>query len=165
MFTPAQLGVIQYCAIECDRQGSGELSVNDMLAGWQHASLALGWKRKVDIEFILELGRKVEPEDNKNGFRTVPIYVGNGWDNKPIGSPAAEIERHLALLIEAYYDGTLVPAQPLAKTAEDQFYFEYEGIHPFRDGNGRTGKILYNYLRDTMKLPEFPPNFWGISNP
>lgn len=165
MFTPAQLGVIEFCSIECSRQASGELSVGDMLNGWHFAALASKWGRKVDLDFIRELGQKVEPLDNKVGFRRNRIFISDGWETSLIGSPYEEIERHLALLVESYYDGSLVPSHALAVTKEDQFYFDYEGVHPFNDGNGRTGKILYNYLRGTMYLPEFPPNFWGISNP
>jgi fido (protein-threonine AMPylation protein) len=52
-----------------------------------------------------------------------------------------------------------------AKNAQDIFYFEFEQIHPFKDGNGRTGKILYNYLCGTLDDPIMPPNFWGGNNP
>jgi fido (protein-threonine AMPylation protein) len=47
-------------------------------------------------------------------------------------------------------------------------YVEYEEIHPFVDSNGRTGKIILNYLNGTLLDPIFPPNdIWGdwISNP
>jgi fido (protein-threonine AMPylation protein) len=70
--------------------------------------------------------------------------------------------------LESYYeDGLIIGIKnhPLAVTKEDQFYYEYENIHPFRDGNGRTGKILYNYLLGTLDNPKMPPNFWGSSNP
>ena len=180
MFTPEQLNVIKYCTEECIRQQSGMASVYDMINAWDHAD----WQRDendkvkiIDIGFISELGKRVEPFDNLTGFRRIPIFVGSEekieWERIP---------ERLEQLIEAYYDDRLDP-EPLkrearvnqqwklykrwskANNAEDVFYYEYESIHPFVDGNGRTGKILYNYLLDNMENPVMPPNYFGSSNP
>jgi fido (protein-threonine AMPylation protein) len=54
----------------------------------------------------------------------------------------------------------------LPNMTPEQAYYEFEIIHPFRDGNGRTGKIIYNWLMGTLRAPVFPPDmFGGISNP
>ena len=43
--------------------------------------------------------------------------------------------------LEAYLnDDTLSDADPLVKMAV--LHFQFESIHPFYDGNGRTGRIL-----------------------
>ena len=47
----------------------------------------------------------------------------------------------------------------------EEAYFEFEYIHPFRDGNGRTGKIILNLLNRSMSDPIWPTNKWGIRNP
>jgi fido (protein-threonine AMPylation protein) len=47
----------------------------------------------------------------------------------------------------------------------DEAYLEFEEIHPFVDGNGRAGKIIFNWLADSLGDPKMPPNFWGIYNP
>src|ERR1035437_483343 len=166
MFTQGQLKVIKYCAEECERQSSGEVSVYDMLNGWQFASIERDLGTNLDCDFIEALGRTVEPVDNKNGFRQIRIFVGDGRNNIE-KAPWENVPRLLNLLLESYYEGILMeaPMHPLANNAEDQFYFEYENIHPFRDGNGRSGKIIYNYLCGTLNNPMMPTNFWGSSNP
>ena len=173
MFTPEQLSIIRYCTDECIRQQSGMASVYNMINAWDWAAKQ---SQEIDVDFIDHLGRLVEPGKNIGGIRTTPISIG--YEVRE----ADRLPERLNTLIEAYYDGRLNP-EPIAREArinkswkiyskyskaniaEDIFYLEYEQIHPFNDGNGRTGKILYNYLRDSMDDPKMPPNFWGISNP
>ncbi len=47
----------------------------------------------------------------------------------------------------------------------DIVYREFELVHPFSDGNGRTGKVLLNYLADTLERPTMPSDWFGCANP
>lgn len=167
--------IIRYCTDECIRQQSGTASVYNMLNAYDWAD----WQRNEDnsikeitVEFIIRLGMAVEPLENIKGIRRTPITIGG-----EVREPTRLAER-LDTLIEAYYDDRLNPEMLVkdaasmanwkgykkykkANTAEDIFYYEYEQIHPFVDGNGRSGKILYNYLLDSMDHPKLPPNFFG----
>lgn len=189
MFSRQQLDIIRYCSEECERQRSGELSVFSMLDAWEYAHGRYNEQKHktpfvpldVNLEFISHLGQLVEPEKNKvyknsfSQFRSIQIFVGNGWEVTE-KAPWERVPDLLTLLLESYYDGSLFAQDyenhpykeyginPLSRRAEDEFYFEYENIHPFVDGNGRTGKILYNYLLGTLENPVLPPNFWGSSN-
>lgn len=183
VFLPEQIKVIEYCAQECKRQRSGEMSVYNMVNAWDYATsyadgeeLVLdqsGNEDRVNLDFISHLGALVEPHKNpvreQNSFRRIPIGVTDGrggWIEK---AKWEEVPRLLELLLESYYEDGFhasgMPYHPLAQTAEDEFYFNYQEIHPFVDGNGRTGKILYNFLKGTLSDPVMPPNFWGSSNP
>lgn len=178
MFSPEQLSVIKYCTEECIRQQSGMASVYNMINAWDHAD----WQRdendkpkRIDSEFVQRIGMLVEPEENSGGFRTHKIGITDPnapFGVRDIGSDWKEIRRHIETLLASYYESGIgkIDAKTngwheMSVTPEDQFYLLFEGIHPFGDGNGRTGKILYNYLLDSMDNPKMPPNFWDISNP
>jgi hypothetical protein len=164
MFTPEQLNILQYIAEECERQGSGGASVYNMLKAWEYAFISWDNCDKLTIEFIEEIGKLVEPEDNKKGFRQIRIFVSDDFTSIE-KSPWERVPEQLQHLIDSYYEGLLEPSHKEAETPEDQFYFEYENIHPFRDGNGRSGKIIYNFLLGKLNNPWMVPNFWGYDNP
>jgi Fic family protein len=50
------------------------------------------------------------------------------------------LNRHLLGMLEFVYNDDLYPIHPLVKIA--LAHYQFEMIHPFYDGNGRTGRIL-----------------------
>ena len=67
-----------------------------------------------------------------------------------IGASPEEVQAELAELLEELSD---VPREE-ALTAAAYFHAKFENIHPFADGNGRTGRIAMNYL---LLLHDHPP--------
>ena len=154
MTTVAQeSAILRFCAEECERQGSGELSVADMFEAWEFAQerFLLGEDGSFDVDFIGNLGKMVEPTKNtyprgyasKDGFRTVPVSIGGNT------VPVCDFNRVLGVLCSS----NLTP---------EEFYREFELIHPFIDGNGRVGAILWNYMNATLDKPTCCPD---VDNP
>jgi hypothetical protein len=145
--------VLEYIMEEVRRQGhdlavwsDGGIRVVNMGRAWALVSsrpLAF-----IDSGMICGLGMLIEPEKNAAGFRAVNVRVGNH------ACPPHEevIPRLEDLLTKLRRQGM----EPL------DFYREFEGVHPFLDGNGRVGKCLLNWLNGTLGAPIFPPaDFWG----
>lgn len=140
------LSQIRFCALECKRQQSGEESVADMCSAFHYAFDDGKITAPISLSFIKELGQIVEPKKNVYGFRTVPVYFGD--PTKQAVNPD-QIITALSSLINNGYTLTAL-----------NWYVEFEKIHPFLDGNGRVGAILYNIKNRTMKNPVIPPDMF-----
>jgi Fic family protein len=97
-------------------------------------------------------------EDNKAGFRTLPGTTLKSSDSgETIYTPPQNIEHINQLMtnLEKFInDSSISDLDPLVKMAI--IHFQFESIHPFYDGNGRTGRImniLYLILRNLQNLP------------
>ena len=142
--------VVDYCAQECSWQISGELSVAWMIRGWRYAHRRS--KRLPRVDDVLMLGRIVEPRANPTAdFRKVNVRVGFDVKRDFEFVPAS-----MRALVES-----LDLLHLLSEDDAVEWFREYEEIHPFADGNGRTGSLLYNWLRGSLHEPVHPPNLWA----
>jgi Fic family protein len=86
-------------------------------------------------------------EPSKQGIRKTPIIVGN---DASVSNPS-EIRRDLQKLFK-WYQKESVKLYPPERAFE--FYFRFEKIHPFQDGNGRIGRLVMNkILKDSKYHP------------
>lgn len=133
--------VDDYIVEEVARQGhSGDKDRERwMRQAWDYAIERA--HRSVSLDDTEAMGRMIEPDANAKGFRTCGVRVG-----PRLCPPASEVQDRLSRLWE--HGGDLKPIE---------FYKEFELIHPFRDGNGRTGKVILNWLNGTLDAPIFPP--------
>jgi hypothetical protein len=60
----------------------------------------------------------------------------------------------LSDIIECYnFDKRKVKKKHRERWCDDVCHVSFEHLHPFRDGNGRVGRILYNWQRLKLGLP------------
>ncbi|MFZ1788432.1 MAG: Fic/DOC family N-terminal domain-containing protein [Saprospiraceae bacterium] len=97
-------------------------------------------------------------ENNSAGFRKLPgTALKNSITGEIIYTPPQDYDDILRLMsnLERYInDSSLQDCDPLIKLAI--IHFQFESIHPFYDGNGRTGRImniLYLILEKLQILP------------
>jgi len=97
-------------------------------------------------------------EGNDAGFRKLP---GTSLKNQATGEVVytppqdhAEIVELMSNLEKFINDAEMSSLDPLIKLA--LIHFQFESIHPFYDGNGRTGRIinvLYLLVNDLLRIP------------
>jgi Fic family protein len=112
-------------------------------------------KEHISLELIKKLhqivfknSKSFAGEFRKSGEEVV---VRNGLGNiVHMGAPQSRVVSLLNELIEWYNKNrNKYPALILASVAHNQF----ENIHPFRDGNGRVGRLLLNNVLLKQNLP------------
>jgi Fic family protein len=99
-----------------------------------------------------------ELEKNNAGFRKVPgTALKNATTGETVYTPPQDYDTILDLMtnLEQYInDATMSDFDDLVKMAI--IHYQFESIHPFYDGNGRTGRIinvLYLVMNDLLNLP------------
>ena len=106
---------------------------------------------KFDNGLIQHIGKTI----NKNireisGYRKIPVYI-KGADFVP--PSASLVPSQMSELLYQYEHSDLPILERVAS-----FHINFEHIHPFEDGNGRTGRVLINHqLLMTGEIPVVIP--------
>ncbi len=105
-------------------------------------------KPKLTLKLIVMVHDKLlENIDERIGFRTHDIHI-LGQPFKP--SPARYVKADLELMLK-WYNSNKKRIHPLALVTF--FHHKFESIHPFSDGNGRTGRVIMNYILSSFNHP------------
>ncbi len=122
-----------------------------MESAWMTAQLfaTLFPKYPEDLIQVRIPGLLIEPEVNAQGWRTYNVSVGS-WQ--------APDHRAVPRLMEKWMEA-------LPDFSPDEAYKEFELIHPFGDGNGRTGKIIHNWMNGTLDDPVLVQDLFGHGVP
>ena len=120
-----------------------------------HGAQALRETPVLSAQLAIEIGGMIKPADagirRQPGANLINRATGEVVYTPPDGEP--RIRRLLANL-EEFVNGSEDGLDPLVKLAV--LHYQFEAIHPFRDGNGRTGRILLILYLLQQRLLEQP---------
>lgn len=130
--------------------------VQDYAYALRHGFMAVRQSGLIRLSDILSVQQALER--NNAGLRRLPgTELKNAATGDVVYTPpqhADVVERLMGELVSYINDDTLCEADPLVKMAI--IHHQFESIHPFYDGNGRTGRILnllYLVAKGLLNLP------------
>ena len=109
----------------------------------------------ITVNHIIQIQAKLE--QNNAGFRKLPGTALKDGAGQIVYTPPQNPDTIIALMrdLERFInDDDLYPTDPLIKMA--LLHHQFESIHPFYDGNGRTGRIinvLYLVKQGLLDIP------------
>lgn len=106
-------------------------------------------KEELSHDLITKVHKKLmENVDARWGYRTTDVRVIRSNFK---ATPAPYVKTDMEILLR-WYNEYKNKLHPLALASI--FHHKFEKIHPFMDGNGRTGRMLLNYI---LILKSYPP--------
>lgn len=143
--TPDLVRIATIAAGECVRQ---QVGVGELAQLLDAVTYALGMNEAgPPTEFrIMTVARFIEPI-KANVYRHHPVTFANGGQAAHHDTIERAMTRMFSLLD--------------ADTDPDEFVKAFLDVHPFADGNGRTGWVLWNWLRGTLHHPDPLPDYYG----
>ena len=142
--------VQQWAMREVARQLASPIFVVGMLQAWNYARTQVPVNGITQFH-LLTMSRYVRMLDYQPTWRTTAVSFRDGGT----ASEWWHIPRQMGLLCDAMQDG------PSDEDEVHEWVKRFLEIHPFEDGNGRVGSILYNLLMGTMETPQMMPYYFG----
>lgn len=141
--------------------------VNNYAEALKHGFDLVRRKKILTTSYIVEIQEILEQNDA--GFRKLPgTELVNQSTGESVYKPPQSYDVIVELIdnmVKFMNDAIVSDLDPLIKMAV--IHHQFESIHPFYDGNGRTGRILnilYLVIQDLLDLPILYLSRYIISN-
>lgn len=122
---------------------------------------ALKQKNRFDIDYFIKLYQEIKQTGDEIRPPFARTYILKGGSGPNTGNPVYTpprgegiVEKKLKNLVEFLNDDSVHPQESLLKMAIA--HYQFEAIHPFRDGNGRAGRIMNIHYITRSGLLEYP---------
>ncbi|NLA24981.1 MAG: Fic family protein [Bacteroidales bacterium] len=131
------------------------LMIKDHFEAFQYIKKFAKQKRKLSLEFIQEIGELVMKntggitntvfgsfDTSKGDLRLAQVYVDKKYfpDYKKVPNLLEQLCKSVNDKID------MIKGAEILKLAAD-LHYNFVNIHPFGDGNGRTARLLMNYIQ------------------
>lgn len=145
------MNIVQYIRESCEIQNATEpedyigmslayeYALNKM---WLEKGITLERSKFIWINDLFTLIYLIHGKREMANFRSQPAIFANG---RQALSPQ-RIPAQVNMLLEQQ-----------ANIPVNEFYWIFEEIHPWQDGNGRVGSLLWNVLNNSILDPLHPP--------
>ena len=147
--------VDDFIRLEVQHQGfdlstkEGQNRVKWMEEAWAWAQAKRDAEQPITAHAVMTLGEKIEHRANAKGIR---YFTGA---NVQVGGRPCPPAEDTEVLTRFWCRHVAHHSPPL------EAYRIFQLIHPFEDGNGRTGKVLLAWLQGKLDDPEMPPDLFG----
>ena len=135
-------------------QGKSLREINEVLNHKEAFDSILAYKNDLSKEFICKIQETIvkntlrkDLEDQIGGYREVQVYI-RGADFIPTATEEVAMEMRSLM---RWYNQNKKKLHPLILAAH--FHIAFEAIHPFVDGNGRTGRLILNFILNRNGFP------------
>lgn len=126
-------------------------------SGYEH----LQGDQQVDMDYFVQVYRVVTGYNDGIRPPVAQVYIKQGGTGPNAGKAfytpprgVGIVEAKMRNLIDFLNDDESYPLDPLLKMAVG--HFQFEAIHPFRDGNGRAGRIFNIHYLAKKGLLDYP---------
>jgi Fic family protein len=128
--------------------GSSREIFNHMYSYFIKSEFNLPWTMSTVLNLHNILMQNVDSSEGNDRIRTEPTsFIGKDGFEYYVACPANKIEEEMESLL------TWLRYSPFDELITSIIFFhEFESIHPFTNGNGRTGRTLFQMLLQEMGL-------------
>lgn len=128
------------------------IEIENLKRGFEYFMNCIEEKRAID-DFLVKNIHKILTDNTYDENRLKKGERPGTWKindfatgkNLEVGSPLENVDKEMSELLEWVRSVKSTDPEIILRSAAF-FHAEFENIHPFADGNGRTGRLLMNYF-------------------